>query len=436
MSEHGLMVSWNGGDWYALDRTGHTMRLPGVDEQWLPALPETCVCEQLLLPIELLLSRTFCLPLANPRLIDDGILGQELDDQAGIEPDDWWLAWHAVKARIVPGAEHDTGSVHVSGMVFGMPVGWKQAMEVTPSWQQVCFAGVDAWVRLHRHVAATVLPDNATPVAIFDADQDGIFFGLWQDGVWLGMRRMNRLEREAKSMAEEIRRSLSAMAGDTGSAYGAIGLLDDGLLQVLNMSDWQGVVKPLEDLPGRHAANLERMASLPATASTLNFRHGRWAADSWFAWLRPWKRTIILAALLLITWLTGTALQNYSLSRQTSVYQQQIIDAFHQGLPGETVLIDPLAQLRRAAGDGSDTAVSGSGWLQQLAAINRVYAKIPWDMRELEWGNGQVKMSGKAPGLQVLNSIRQALQKQTGIEVKLLDTDLSDQQVSFRMQWP
>jgi len=99
-------------------------------------------------------------------------------------------------------------------------------------------------------------------------------------------------------------------------------------------------------------------------------------------------------------------------------------------------MIDALAQLRRAAGGGDGSPqLAGTRWLRQLATINLVYKTSPWDMRELEWSDGGMKMSGKAGSLQLLNTIRQTLEQQMGVEVKLLDTDLSGQQVSFRMQW-
>jgi len=435
VSESGLnrlTVSFDGSFWHASDSAGNTMPLPAIDGQWLPELPEGFICEQLLLPIEQLLVRSFSLPLANPRLVDAGILGQELDDQAGIEPDDWWLAWQADKA---PAA--DDMPVQVGGMVFGLPEAWKEAIETAPPWQPVRFIGVDAWVRLPGYTAAMDFSGAAVDkegVAVFDADQEGVFFGLWVSGVCRGMRRINRQGQDVTAMAEEIRRTLSAMSGKAGEIYAATGLLDETLLQVLDLQGWQGTAEPLADLPGRHAASLQRVTS-SLVAGTLNFRHGRWAAVAGFGWIRPWQRTMSLATILLLIWLTSLAYQNYSLNQQASVYQQQIISAFHQGLPDEKVMIDALAQLRRAAGGGAGTAQSGSSWLQQLAAINRVYKKMPWDMRELEWSDGLIKMSGKAGNLQILNAIRQALQQQTGADVKLLDTDLSGERVSFRMQW-
>jgi len=429
-----LIVSFDGCSWYASDPAGNVMPLPVAADQWLPELPEGFICEQLLLPVEQLLVRAFTIPLANPRLVDAAILGQELDDRAGIEPDEWWLSWQADKALTV--YDGDVVPVQVGGMVFGLPVAWKQALESAPAWQQVRFIGADAWVRLHGHAAAMNFSgaDHAT-LAVFDADQDGVFFGLWMGGICRGMRRINRQELDVAAMAAELTRTLSAMSGNRAGEYAAAGLLDDVLLQALALQAWQGSVDALADLPGRHAANLERIQSL-ATVSTLNFRHGHWAAASGSGWIRPWKRAMSLAAMLLLVWLTGVAYQNYSLGEQEAAYQQQIVSAFHQGLPDEKVMIDALAQLRRAAGGGDGSPqLAGTRWLRQLATINLVYKTSPWDMRELEWSDGGMKMSGKAGSLQLLNTIRQTLEQQMGVEVKLLDTDLSGQQVSFRMQW-
>ena len=423
-----LTVSFDGNSWYASDAAGDFMALPVGDGQWLPELPEGFVCEQLLLPIEQLLVRTFSLPLPNPRLVDAEILGQELDDRAGIEPDHWWLSWQADKSQGVDGET----PVRVAGVVFGLPDVWKEAIVSDPTWQKLRFIGVDAWERLYDYV--TEATDN-TALVVFDSDQQGVFFGLWLSGICCGVRRSNWQGQDAAAMSDEIGRSLAAMGGNQTRDYVAMGLLDDALLQALALPDWRGAVKPCGDLPDRHAANMARLTA-SSLARALNFRHGRWSAVSGFTNMHRWKRAIILAVALLLMWLTGSVYQNYNLNQQVTVYQQQVMHAFHQGLPDEKVVIDALAQLRSATDNGSGaSAPSGRRWLQQLAIINKVYKQTPWDMRELEWREGVMKMSGRAGSLQELNTIRQALQQQTATEVRLLDTDLNGQQVNFRMEW-
>ncbi|MDX8406664.1 MAG: GspL/Epsl periplasmic domain-containing protein [Mariprofundus sp.] len=432
MSERSLMVSFDGDSWHAADAEGNSMPLQVTPEQWLPMLPDGCFCEQLLLPVESLLLRTFTLPLNNPRMVDEEILGQELDDRAGIEPDEWWLAWQADRAPRID-TDGQTG-MQVAGLVFGLPTAWKAMLETTAAWQQVRFVGVDGWTRLYPHLTGLPASDMQGCVALFDADRQGLFFAVWRGGVCRGLRRVNRLQRDRAALAVDVRRSLSAMTGDDEPDYIATGLIDEGLLQALALPVWQGRSSAVGELPDRHAANLDSFSTSVATGGP-NFRHGHWAAASGFAWLKPWQRSISLAAMLLLVWIMGLAYQNHGLNQQMLASQQQIISAFHQGLPAEQVMIDPLAQLRRAAGGGAGTAQSSAHWLQQLAAIDGVYSDTPWDMRELEWRNGHMKMSGKAGSLQMLNSLRQALQQKTGAEVTLLDTDLSGEQVNFRMQW-
>jgi len=129
--------------------------------------------------------------------------------------------------------------------------------------------------------------------------------------------------------------------------------------------------------------------------------------------------------------------QNHRLNVQLEEAQQRIIAAFHTGLPNETVMIDALAQLRKAAGGNSTgaSAHDAAVWLQQIVGVHRVYQQIPWKIRELVFRNGEMIMSGTAADLQTMNRIRDALQKQTGKKVKLQDTDLSGTEVKFRMAW-
>jgi len=425
----GLTVSFDGRDWQAVSRDGQIIALTAGEEQWLPELPEGFVCEHLILPLEAMVSRVFHLPLKNPRLLDADILAQELDDRADVEPDAWWLAWHAAKNLT-------SGTEQVVGMVFAMPMAWKQALEASPAWQQASMVGIDACFGLQRYIensARLEMDESAT--AVFDADQDGVFFGLWQNGAWLGMRRINRDGRALEDMVEDIKHSLSAMGHDVELAYAATGLLDDGLLTALDFQEWTGTTEVIGNLPGRHAANRSRLASLPTDSRVLNFRHGRWSVTG-FSQIRLWKRALLLATLLLLLWLLGMAWQHYTLSRLASIYQQQIISAFHQGLPEEKAMIDPLAQLRRAVGGGKGVSTSDSGLPQQLAAVHHAYKKTTWDMRELEWSDGRMTIVGKTDSLQTLNRVRQTLQQQTGTEIKLLDTDLNGKQVRFRIQWP
>ncbi|MDX8407962.1 MAG: type II secretion system protein GspL [Mariprofundaceae bacterium] len=421
-----LTVSFDGRNWAALDDAGNSLPLTAPEDGWLPLLPDGAQVNTLILPLECLLVRSFSLPLPHPRFIDAGVLAQELDERAGEDADGWWLAWQA--ARI----EADG----VAGMVFGMPESWRQAIAEDARWQNVRSVLVDGWARLQMHTDG--LPrdgETGEPVAVVDADAEGVFLGVWQpgagsDGVWRGMRRLNRGVADIEDLADQCLRSLTAM-GWSATSHPALGRIEKELLQALQPDTWQGdVVETVAELPGRSQVYV---SGGPRPA--LNFRHGRWAASSNSDWLAMWRRPLAMAAAILVIWLLGSIYQIHALSVQADSYRQQITDAFHQGLPDEPVMIDALAQLRRAAGGSATGNDSLALWLKQLAAIHRVYQKTPWDMQELEWRQGRLTLSGKAANLERLNQIREALQQQSGREVKLADTDLSGDKVSFRMHW-
>ncbi len=422
----GLTVSFDGRNWAARDDAGNHLPLTAAEDGWLPALPDDARVNTLILPIEHLLVRSFSLPLPHPRFIDAGVLAQELDERAGEDAGGWWLAWQAARM------EGDG----VAGMVFGMPESWRQAIAGDARWQNVRSVLIDGWARLQMHIDGS-LPDDETrgPVAVVDADADGVFMGVWHpgigsDGVWRGMRRLNRGVSDIEELADQCLRSLTAM-GWSAASQPVLGRVEKELLQALRLDAWRGeVVETVAELPGRSQVYVTG-GQRPA----LNFRHGRWAASSNSNGLAMWRRPMAMAAAILVIWLVGSIYQIHALSVQAEGYRQQINDAFHQGLPDEPVMIDALAQLRRAAGGRADGNHSLALWLKQLAAIHRVFQKMPWEMQELEWREGRLTLAGKAANLERLNQIREALQQQSGREVKLADTDLSGDKVSFRMHW-
>ncbi len=430
-----LRVSFDGNCWLATDVDGNIFTLTAGDEiaLSLPELPDAAVVSTIILPVEHLLSRSFSLPLAQTRFIDQEILDQELEEHSSEQAEDWWLAWQ--------GGSSEHG---VAGMMFGLPETVRKQIDAYEGWRQASYIGVDLWIRLNASLEANPKAEQfEDAVAVLDTDVSGICFGVWSGGdesqsscgFWHGMRRLNwnaaLLEHQCTELAENILRSLQAMGWNDDSGM-AVGRLPVTLQKALNLSSWQGESAELSDLPGRNEANLAI-----DDASGLNFRHGRWRAESPLGNLKPWRRALAMAAALVVIWTTGMMWQNHRLNVQLKEAQQRIVTAFHTGLPNETVMIDALAQLRKAAG-GKSTGANGHDatiWLRQIAAVHRVYQQTPWKIRELSFHDGKMTMSGVATDLQALNRIREALQQQTGKKVKLLDTDLSGNQVKFRMTW-
>ncbi|MFQ5519239.1 MAG: hypothetical protein ACE5E3_04475, partial [Mariprofundus sp.] len=397
----------------------------------LPVLPEGAAVGAVILPVEQLLCRRFALPLSNPRHVDQEILAQELEEHTAEDAENWWLVWQANSC--VDG---------VSGIMFGLPESLRQQIEENSVWSQANSVSVDIWPRLQAQMERAVFAHASSDgIAVFDADQSGICFGLWftpahgGQGFWQGMRRLNwgegaLSEQQAKTLAIDIKRSLQAMGWQDGAAIGALPV---ELEEAMAFSGWQGDLLECADLPSRHETHFAS-----STVSPLNFRHGRWRAGSDLARIKPWYRSMALAAGLALAWMLGAAWQNHQLQGELDVAQQRVIDAFHQGLPDETVIIDALAQLKKAA--GGSAGVSGNQaetvlWLQTIMRVNAVYKATPWQIKEMSFHDGAMSMSGQTVDLATMNKIQQALEKQTGKAVKIEDTDLSGKQIKFRMVW-
>jgi len=445
-------ISYDSQSWRAMDEAGNEITLITEHALELPELPDGGQAHTLLLPVEHVLSRTFSLPLSNPRFIDQDILAQELDESTAEHGEDWWLAWQAGKDD----GDGDPDGGGVSGIMFGLPQALRSQVDSHDAWRQLHRLGVDIWDRLsaQRQAYAAIAQDEeesgegVANMAVFDVDSSGIFFGFWHgrqggDGYWRGMRRLNwpegkvLSETRCSALAQDIERSLLAMGWQREAADSVtIGHLPPDLHAALNLSSWHGAIVESADLLSRHAANLAL-----SPVSGLNFRFGRWRSQNGFSQLKSWYRSFAIAAALVVVWAAGMMWQNHQLDVQLQTAQQRVIQSFHKGLPNEKVMIDALAQLRKAAGgalggtNGGPERNSAAVWLQRIQGVQRVYQQAPWSIKALSLNHGNFTMSGSVSDLQSMNKIRQALQQEMGVTVKVRDTDLSGQQVQFRMAW-
>jgi len=433
--QHALNVHYDGTNWQAIDNNHNMLTLSIADGDMLPSLPDHAMVSSLLLPIEYLLSRSFSLPFSNPKFIDQDILAQQLEEHTSENSQAWWLAWQAGKT--------DDG---VAGIMLGLPEDLRQQMDAQQAWQHTKSIGTDISLRLNaqrekQFKAYPELGQITEPIAVFDADSSGLFFALWQpashhgDGFWQAMRRINwhaSPPSSSSNCSENIQHTLRSMGWN--DSYSAIGLLPTTLHSALDLPIWHGDCLDIEALPSRHEANIAI-----TTASSFNFRHGRWHAVSHLGELKPWYRSMALILSLMLIWSAGMVWQNHQLKQQIKQHQQHVITAFHTGLPHETVIIDALAQLRKAAGgnhaSSGNTHQSSRQWLEYLQAINHVYQQNPWHMKALSFQHGKMNLTGQCDNLQTMNRIHHALQQAIGQQVKLQDTDLSDHHVTFTLVW-
>ena len=389
------------------------------EDEILPEISENMTtCDAVYLPMEDMLVRHFTFPLKHPRFLDSDILLEELDDIAGIEPDDWWLTWQA-----------DTCENGIAGMVFGIRKSLQNALSTTVPWQSSPLILVDGWQRLNHALTA-----QDTDVAVVDADADGVFFGMYQHGVWTGMRRLNAdmHNQEQTAMAEQILWSLQAMGFDADNMQ-VQGQLTPAIAAVFPESALADEARVETSLAQRHITNLTLPLPSPSDKQTLNFRHGSWAKRTTPAALRAWYRPALIATGVCFLWLGSLVVDNYRMQHELDRMNEAIAEAFHRGLPEQPVIIDAIAQLRQAANDTQ--ATSASQVSKTLEHISKVFQDTPWQMQEFNLIRGSVTLAGKVKSLDALNNIRNQLSKLSGADVQIADTNLNGDNVSFRMRW-
>jgi len=380
----------------------------------------------LLLPCERLLQRSFVLPVEHPRFVDAAVLGQELDDQAGVEPQDWWLCWQTARAK-----------EGVRGLMLALPQALKKQLSDTAiarDCRQIC---PDIAVRLQA-----CLPPETTTCAVLDVDNSGLMLGFVEDGVWRGMRRLNVCQTDENSqhdtglIAEDALRSLRAMGFDADSQplFGNLDSVWSDVFRELaeaSAANWH--VEIIDELPPRHAANAVAFSRLQGDPP-FNFRHSRWILQSdWSIHVSAWKRAAVLGTFLVLLLIGHDVYRVQQLSAEQQALRQGIEDVFHQALPG-MAMIDPMLQLKQAAGGAADDGA----WffLKQLEAISQLHSKEKGlEVQGIQYSGKEVVLSGTVADFAAANRVRDALSAILERKVDLVDTDLKGKQVRIRLRW-
>ncbi|MDQ6968865.1 MAG: type II secretion system protein GspL [Mariprofundaceae bacterium] len=413
MPQQSVQLSWDGQS-VAWKNESEVFVSHDCEQSGLMSLPEltdsSAQLDVAYLPMEWLLVRSISLPLKSPSMVDADMLFQEMADSMDIDANEWWLSWHM-----------DICDDGVAGMVFALPESLRQSMLENPQWNQAKSVLVDGYQRLLANC------DGSEACAVLDQDADGAFIGFFDGQAWRGMRRFNG--EIASSDIAQIIGSWQAMGFDAnqnklcGRADAALREAMQGLCAHCDIDEWDASVS-------RNQGNLDmNLQALPV----LNLRHGRWATGStWDIW-RVWKRSLFLCGLGLLAWMMVVWVDLYRMDHELTSYQQRIEQAFHQGLPNETVMLDAMGQLRQAAG-----GKRGAGdhiFLSSLQAVSQVYQATPWQLKLLALRDGRMKMSGQVKDIEALNHIQSALQKALDKDVQIVDTNITGKHVTFRMSW-
>jgi len=359
----------------------------------------------------------------HPRFVDAAILGQELDDQAGVEPSDWWLCWQTARAE-----------QGVRGLVFALPELLKTQLSDSEISSHCHKIYPDIAVRLQAGLAPGI-----TSCAVLDGDSSGLMLGVVEAGVWRGMRRLNvnwESTDSHDSVIDDALRSLRAMGFDAASMP-VFGKLDGVLAEAFHaaMPDvgdaWK--VETKDALPSRNAANAAAFSCVQSDIP-FNFRHGRWASQAdWKKRIAPWRRVVVLAGGLAVLLIGHDMYRVQQLSNQELVLRQGIEDAFHKALPG-VAMLDPMLQLKQAAGGG--TGDDAWFFIKQLQAISQLQRKqTGLRVQNIQYSGKEMVLGGIVKDFAAANRVRDALSSILQRKVELVDTDLNGKQVRIRLRW-
>ncbi len=430
-----LAASWDGDTWCV-----QNLEVSGASLSWCPANTDDDSiigsyseeqCEEapdiLIWPIESMILRPFSLSLSSEKLLDKDVITQEFEDLTSESSGGWWLSWNATVT-----------TDGVQGMLFALPQSVKHMLASHHYFADAPSVVPDGLLRLQHNCTVMAVADKDEDcLLVFDQDQQGIFVGCYVDTKCIALRRVNfAADCMTDEVVEDIFRTIDAITDGDKQVILSGSVTPEFLKKIEEVGYSTEYIYPLNQVANRQAANMQAATTYKHDRLS-NLRHGTWS------WHRPigeqiggWKWPGILLSILMLLVIGGTTYQSVSLSFQQELLQQRIQSAFHQGLPNETVMIDALAQLRKAAG-GSLSGVDSWFLLEQLQAMALASGKFKLlRIGELTLGpEGSFQIQGELSDFSMVSQLQKQLTEHLGMPVEVVDTELSGDQVNFRLRW-
>lgn len=376
--------------WCMVDAAGGVAELPVGEDGW-PELPEGVEVARLWLPVEEVLLVPLGLPVASPKALDADVVGEEAEDLLGVEVGDFVWAWQAHALR-------EGEAARVVGLALGL---------ARTRWQQLEAAG---WTRLVSVDALAVLAaareGEATQGVVVD-DGEALWAGFWDGEAWRGALRL--IHRAGAPRWDEAKRSLAAMGWQEGMPVH--GRVTDA------HPDW--ITRTGEPPAGRAQAVAAGAWQEVAPA----WRHAR------LVFGRAWKVAAALVLLAAASVIGERIWEVHLLRARAALHAARLEQAFHAALPGVPI-VDPLVQLRRAAGGSSSHAGEA---LAMLAAVSQARGKAEITLFRYVAGEGGI-IAGAVKDLDALAALRTRLAKAWPHGVRLLDSETDKGRVRFRLR--
>ena len=386
MSAALVLIAAPDGRWWMRSADGALAELP-VDDEGMPVLPEGAEVVRVWLPVEWLAVVPLLLPRIRPEALEEGVVAEEAEDRLGVDGARWRWCWHG----------------HLEDERFaGLALGIEDERFARLAARGLARAlGADALA-----VLAAARPDGA-PQGVVAEDPEGIWAGFWDGRAWRGCLRL-ACPPGARRWPE-ARRALAGM----------------GWTEEMPVAGRVGEGAP--DWIRRHGDAFASRAGAVAAGANTEPAPGWRQAPAQAG--RRWRLAAALVLLAGLSFVAERAWEVHVLRTRAALYEETITKAFRAALP-DAPLVDPLLQLRRAAGAES---VRTSRVLAMLAAVARARGEARIDTFDFRAGEGAL-LAGSVKDLEALAALRARLAKAWPAGVALVDSETRSGEVRFRLR--
>lgn len=198
----------------------------------------------------------------------------------------------------------------------------------------------------------------------------------------------------------------------------------------------QGLPPDLEIRPQPSAEPLALLAAGYRPADTLNLLQGGYSRRAHLGrWLRPWRAAAVLAALWLASQLGALAVEYLRLGREETQLRLAMEQLYRDTVPGTQRVVNPRVQLANRLRELSRATQGGpaAGFLDLLYQGGQTLNAFQGvTLKGLRYRDSQLDLDLEGNSLEVLDTFKQRLTEQPGLEA-LMRTSKRDDRIESQV---
>ncbi len=201
----------------------------------------------------------------------------------------------------------------------------------------------------------------------------------------------------------------------------------------------EGLPPELEIRPQPPIDSLALMAAGYRPVESLNLLQGNYSRRAHLGrWLRPWRVAALLGGLWLTLQLGWLALEYLHLGQEEARLRLAMVELYRQAVPGAQRVVNPRVQLANrlrelSRSDGSSPEGAFLDLLYQGGQTLNAFQGVT--LKGLRYRNSQLDMDLEGGSLEVLDTFKQRLSEQPGLETQMRTSKRDDRiesQVTLR----